>query len=82
MSSMQGKRGLVVGIANDRSYAWYITKQLLANGAQCAFTNLPGEKMERRVRSALDDLNVKDPWLMPLDASNDEDLDALFAARR
>ncbi|MAE60716.1 MAG: enoyl-[acyl-carrier-protein] reductase FabI [Planctomycetaceae bacterium] len=78
MSSMQGKRGLVVGIANDRSYAWYITKQLLANGAQCAFTNLPGEKMERRVRSALDDLNVKDPWLMPLDASNDEDLDALF----
>ena len=45
---MQGKRGLVVGIANERSYAWYIAKSLVENGAECVFTHLPGEKMERR----------------------------------
>ncbi len=76
---MQGKRGIVFGVANDRSYAWYITKQLLASGAQCAFTYLPFGKMERRVRKALGELDQEDPWLMPCDASKDEDLDALFA---
>lgn len=81
MGLLDGKRGMVFGIANDRSYAWYITKQLLANGAQCAFTHLPDDKgkMERRCRSALDELGVKEPWLMPCDASKDEDLDAVFA---
>ena len=78
MGLLDGKRGIVFGIANDRSYAWYITKQLLAQGAQCAFTNLPGEKMERRVRLAVEELGVKDPWLMPCDASKDSDLDAVF----
>ena len=48
---MQGKKGLIVGIANDRSYATFITESLLKAGAQCAFTHLPGEKMERRCRS-------------------------------
>ena len=76
---MQGKRGLVVGIANDRSYATYITQSLLKAGAQCMFTHLPGEKMERRCRNALDELGVKDPWLMPMDAGSDADLDAAFA---
>ncbi len=78
MGILEGKRGLVFGIANDRSYAWYITKAILAQGGQCLFTNLPGEKMERRVRLALEELNVNDPWLAPCDVSKDEDLDALF----
>ena len=76
---MQGKKGLVVGIANDRSYATYITESLLKAGAQCAFTHLPGEKMERRCRNALQELGVENPWLMPMDAGNDADLDAVFA---
>jgi len=75
---MDGKRGIVFGIANDRSYAWYITKQLVAQGAECCFTHLPGEKMERRVRQALDELELADPWLMPCDVAKDDDLDALF----
>lgn len=80
MSLMKGKRGIVFGIANDRSYAWYITKQLLEAGANCAFTHLPDPKgkMERRCRSALEELGVKDPWLVPCDASKDEDIDAVF----
>ena len=80
MGLMDGKRGVVFGIANDRSYAWYITKQLIAEGAQCAFTHLPDPKgkMERRCRSALKELEVTDPWLVPCDASKDGDIEAVF----
>ena len=35
--------------------------------------------MERRVRKAVDALGIEDPWLMPLDAASDDDLDAVFA---
>jgi enoyl-[acyl-carrier protein] reductase I len=79
MGMLTGKRGLVVGIANDHSYAYYIAESLLREGAECLFTHLPGEKMERRCSKAIDQLGVKNPWLKPLDASKDEDLDALFA---
>lgn len=79
MGLMDGKRGLIVGIANERSYAWYIAQSLLKHGATCLFTHLPGEKMERRCRGAIESLGVTDPWLMPLDASSDEQLDQVFA---
>jgi enoyl-[acyl-carrier protein] reductase I len=81
MGLMSGKRGVVFGIANDRSYAWYITKQLVEQGAQCCFTHLPDEKgkMERRCRQAIEELGITDPWLMPCDASKDEDLDRVFS---
>ncbi|MDH3584051.1 MAG: enoyl-ACP reductase [Phycisphaerae bacterium] len=79
MGLMSGKRGIVFGVANDRSYAWYISKQLIAQGAECAFTYLPLGKMERRVRKATDELGLEDPWLMSCDAGNDEELDAVFA---
>lgn len=81
MGLLDGKKGIVFGIANDRSYAWYITKSLIEQGATCAFTHLPDEKgkMERRCRQAVEELGVSDPWLMPCDASKDEDLDAVFA---
>ena len=80
MGFMDGKRGLVVGIANERSYAASITQSLLREGAECLFTHLPGDKMERRVRRSLDSLGAADPWLMPLNAGSDEDLDACFDA--
>ncbi len=78
MGLMDGKRGIVFGIANDRSYAWYITKQLLEQGAECCFAHLPGNKMARRCKLAIEELGVKDPWLMPCDAQQDKDLDAVF----
>jgi enoyl-[acyl-carrier protein] reductase I len=80
MSLLQGKVGLIVGVANERSYAWHIARSLIAHGARCAFTHLPGEKNERRTRRAVDELGVADPWLRPLDASSDEQLDQLFAS--
>ena len=78
MTLMQHKRGLVVGIANERSYAWYIAQSLMNAGAQCVFTHLPGEKMERRTRLAIEALGVDDPILMSMDARSDEDLDRVF----
>jgi enoyl-[acyl-carrier protein] reductase I len=79
MGLMDGKRGLVVGIANDHSYAWFIAQSLLHHGAECLFTHLPGEKMERRVRRAIEQLDAGEPWLEPMDAGSDEDLDRAFA---
>jgi enoyl-[acyl-carrier protein] reductase I len=78
MGMMNGKRGLVVGIANDHSYAYYIAESLLREGAECLFTHLPGEKMERRCVKAVDQLGVKTPWLQSMDAGNDADLDGVF----
>src|SRR5262249_45013546 len=78
MGIMQGKRGLVVGIANDHSYAYYIAQSLLREGAQCIFTHLPGEKMQRRCAKAVEQLGVKTPWLESMDAGADADLDRVF----
>jgi len=79
MGLLTGKTGLIVGIANDRSYAWHIAKSMIEHGGRCAFTHLPGEKNERRTRKAVEQLGVADPWMVPLDAGSDADLDAAFA---
>jgi enoyl-[acyl-carrier protein] reductase I len=75
---LAGKKGLVVGIANDRSYAWYISQQLKAHGAELGFTYLPMGKMEHRVGKAIEELGITNPWLKPLDANADESLDTVF----
>jgi len=84
MGLMDGKRGIVFGVANDRSYAWYIAKALIEQGAECLFTHLPDPKgkMERRCRLALKELGLEDPWLEPCDVSNDDDLDTVFTRIR
>jgi enoyl-[acyl-carrier protein] reductase I len=79
MGILEGKTGLVVGIANDRSYAWHIAKAIIAQGGRCAFTHLPGEKNERRTAKAVEALGVSNPWLVPMDAASDADIDAAFA---
>jgi enoyl-[acyl-carrier protein] reductase I len=79
-SLLAGKVGLVVGIANDRSYAWHIAKSLTEHGATCAFTHLPGEKNERRTRKAVEEMGITDALFAPLDAGKDEDIDAAFNA--
>ena len=78
MTVMQGKRGLVVGIANERSYAWFIAQAILNASGECIFTHLPGEKMERKARKAIEALGVENPTLISMDAASDEDLDKVF----
>jgi enoyl-[acyl-carrier protein] reductase I len=79
MGLLDGRVGLVVGIANERSYAWHIARSIIDHGGQCAFTHLPGEKNERRTRRSVEELGVKDPWVVPMDAASDADMDAAFA---
>ena len=52
---MEGKRGLIMGLANDRSLAWGISKALAAHGAELAFA-YQGEALEKRVRPLAEQL--------------------------
>jgi enoyl-[acyl-carrier protein] reductase I len=74
---MQGKKGLILGLANDRSLAWGIAKAVSAHGAELAFT-FQGEALEKRVRPLAESL--KSPIIMPCDVTDEPSLDALFAA--
>ncbi|HNQ24094.1 MAG TPA: enoyl-ACP reductase [Phycisphaerae bacterium] len=80
MGLLDDRKGLIFGIANDRSIACSIARHVLGEGATCGFPYLPGEKNERRVRKALEGIEVTDPWVAPCDVSSDADLDATFAA--
>lgn len=83
MGLFTGKKGLVFGIANDRSIAWAITQHLHAEGAALGFTHLPDKDLERRkaekkLRALVEPLEAK--LVLPCDVQNDADLDAVFAA--
>lgn len=71
---LEGKHGLVLGIANKRSLAWGIAKSVAREGARLAVT-YQGERLEENVRELAAEL--KDPLVLPCDVSSDEDLDAL-----
>jgi enoyl-[acyl-carrier protein] reductase I len=73
MGLMTGKKGVVLGVANDYSLAWYIAEMLHKEGAEIAFNHLPGEKMERRVRKLAEPLGSK--LILPCDVSKDEDVE-------
>ena len=72
---MAGKRGLVMGVANDRSIAWGIAAQVHAQGAQLAFT-FQGEALERRVRPLAE--SVGSDLVLPCDVTDDASIDAVF----
>src|SRR3954465_5733797 len=80
MGLFTGKKGLVLGVANDFSIAWAITRKLLDEGAEVGFTHLPGEKMERRVRKLTDPIGAK--MLVSCDVQKDEDVARTFAVAR
>ncbi|WP_138466817.1 enoyl-ACP reductase [Poseidonocella sp. HB161398] len=72
---MTGKRGLVMGVANDRSIAWGIAKALAAEGAELAFS-YQGEAFGKRVQPLAASLGSD--FLMDVDVTSDESLDAAF----
>ncbi|MCX8500942.1 MAG: enoyl-ACP reductase FabI [Alphaproteobacteria bacterium] len=74
---MQGKRGLIMGVANDRSIAWGIARLLHQHGAELAFS-FQGEALEKRVRPLADSLGSK--LVLECDVAKDESIDRLFAA--
>jgi enoyl-[acyl-carrier protein] reductase I len=72
---MKGKRGLVMGVANDRSIAWGIASALAAEGAQLAFS-YQGEAFGKRVEPLA--ASVGSDFLIDVDVTNEESLDACF----
>jgi len=73
---MQGKRGLVMGVANDHSIAWGIARALAANGAEIAFT-YQGEPQAKRLKPLAASIGAK--IMLPADVEDDAQLDAAFA---
>ena len=78
MSLLEGKKGLVLGLANDRSIAYAIAKSAHDHGAQLGISNLPGEKMQNRAAKAMKSGGFDDGKLYELDVADDASLDAMF----
>lgn len=76
MGMFTGKKGVVLGVANDFSIAWAISQKLLAEGAEIGFTHLPGDKMERRVRKLADPIGAK--LIIACDVQKDDDIARVF----
>jgi enoyl-[acyl-carrier protein] reductase I len=73
---MQGRRGLIMGVANDHSIAWGIAKTLSSHGASLAFT-YQGEALGKRVRPLAESLGSN--FILPCDVEDIGSVDALFA---
>ncbi|WP_454615753.1 enoyl-ACP reductase FabI [Bradyrhizobium cenepequi] len=76
---MKGKRGLIMGVANDHSIAWGIAKTLQAQGAELAFT-YQGEALGKRVKPLAQSLGVD--TVLPCDVEDLASVDAVFSALR
>jgi len=76
---LDGKRGLVLGIANKRSIAWGIAQAVHREGARLAVT-YQGERLEENVRELATQL--RDPLVLPCDVTKDPDLERLAATIR
>jgi enoyl-[acyl-carrier protein] reductase I len=83
MGRFDGKKGLVLGVANDHSIAWAIAKEILAEGGQIGFSHLPDRPDDERQRnrrrvSQLTDSEPNAKFLVPMDVSSDEQIAAVI----
>lgn len=72
---MAGKKGLIMGVANDKSLAWGISKYVAAQGAELAFT-YQGEALEKRVRPLADSIGSN--IILPCDVTDMASMDKVF----
>jgi len=80
-----GKKGLILGIANDYSIAWHIAKNVLEQGGECGFSHLPDKPDDERKKNRHRVAKIVEAlpgckFLHPLDVSRDEDI-AVFVAK-
>ncbi|MGA9769666.1 MAG: enoyl-ACP reductase [Blastocatellia bacterium] len=76
---LEGKTGVVFGVANKRSLAWAIARRAAEEGARIALT-YQGERLEEKARELA--ASLKDPIVLPCDVTRDEDIEAVFARTR
>jgi enoyl-[acyl-carrier protein] reductase I len=79
MGLFDGKKGLILGVANDHSIAWAIAQFVMNEGAVCGFTHLPDRPDDERQRNRrrvaqLTDVAPQAKFLIPLDVSSDDDI--------
>lgn len=80
MGLFAGKKGLILGVANDRSIAWAIAEKIMNEGGQVGFTHLPDrpddekKKNRRRVEKCLGDNSPNAKFLVPLNVQDDEQI--------
>ncbi|MGH7774938.1 MAG: enoyl-ACP reductase FabI [Candidatus Binatia bacterium] len=79
MDLLRGRRGVVFGVANDRSIAWAISQALHEEGAELAFT-YAGEILEKRVRPLAEGIGAK--IILPCDVTKDEEIARVFETLR
>jgi enoyl-[acyl-carrier protein] reductase I len=83
MGLFDGKKGLILGVANDRSIAWAIAQQIIEQGGECGFTHLPDrpdddkKKNRRRVEKCIEG-HAAAKFLVPMDVNKDEDIAAVM----
>jgi enoyl-[acyl-carrier protein] reductase I len=84
MRLFEGKKGIILGVANEFSIAWHIARTLHEEGADLGFNHLPDrderKRMERRVRRLAEPIGAK--LILPCDVSRDEDIATFFQAVR
>jgi enoyl-[acyl-carrier protein] reductase I len=82
MGLFDGKKGLILGVANDHSIAWAIAQLIMAEGGQCGFTHLPDRPDDERQRNRrrvamLTESQQNAKFLVPMDVSKDDDIRAV-----
>lgn len=84
MKWFEGKKGLVLGIANDNSIAWAIAREIMENGGTCGFSHLPDrpdddkKKNRMRVSKCVDQYPNQSAFLEPLDVQEDSQVEAFM----
>ena len=84
MGMFDGKKGVILGVANENSIAWAIAKFIMENGGQCGFSHLPDRPDDERLRNRrrVSQLTDKHPesvaFLEPLDVQQDEQIAAFM----
>ncbi len=73
---LEGKTGIIFGVANKRSLAWAIARRADEEGARIALT-YQGERLEENARELA--ASLKDPLVLPCDVTKDEEIEAVFA---
>ena len=87
MSLFAGKKGLILGVANDRSIAWAIAERILQEGGECGFTHLPDrpdddkQKNRRRVAKCIDGIQGA-RFLVPMNVQLDSDIQQVMSVAK